>query len=91
MSITWYLAGAGREIQPSRQVLDALARTLRLTVAEHAYVLSLAGYSAPQPAKDGIPRTAPAHGLRLLDVLADLPACDDPGRARIASLVAAGD
>jgi transcriptional regulator with XRE-family HTH domain len=75
MSVTWYTwLEQGREIQPSRQVLDAIARTLRLTVAEHSYVLSLAGYSGPHAAKDRIPRTAPEHVLRLLDALADLPA-----------------
>jgi transcriptional regulator with XRE-family HTH domain len=75
VSITWYTRlEQGRDITASRQVLDALARTLRLSAAEHAYVLSLAGYSAPQPAEDPIAQTVPAHVQRLLDALTDYPA-----------------
>jgi transcriptional regulator with XRE-family HTH domain len=75
VSITWYTwLEQGRDITPSRQVLDALAQTLRLSAAEHVYVLSLAGYSAPQPSADPIPQTVPAHVQRLLDALADFPA-----------------
>jgi transcriptional regulator with XRE-family HTH domain len=75
VSITWYTRlEQGRAITPSRQVLDALARTLRLSTAEHAYVLSLAGYSAPQSADDPIPQTVLAHVQRLLDALAGYPA-----------------
>jgi transcriptional regulator with XRE-family HTH domain len=75
VSITWYTwLEQGRDITPSRQVLDALAQTLRLSPAEHLYVLSLAGYSAPQLAEDPFPQTAPAHVQRLLDALTDYPA-----------------
>jgi len=75
VSVTWYTwLEQGRDVTPSRQVLDALARTLRLSAAEHVYVLSLAGHSAPQPSEDPIPRTAPAHVRRLLDALTDCPA-----------------
>jgi transcriptional regulator with XRE-family HTH domain len=75
VSITWYTwLEQGRKTHPSRQVLDALARSLRLSVAEHAYVLSLAGYSSPHAVGDQIPQVVPAHVLRLLDVLAALPA-----------------
>ena len=50
VSITWYTwLEQGCDTNPSRQVLDAIARTLRLSSAEHAYLLSLAGHSAPQP------------------------------------------
>ena len=74
VSHTWYTwLEQGRDIRPSRQVLDALARTLRLSATEHAYVLSLAGYSAPLPAPDPAPRTAPAHVQRLLDAQVGLP------------------
>ena len=75
VSITWYTwLEQGRNIRPSRQVLDALARTLRLSAAEHSYVLGLAGYSAPQPADDPILQTVPAHVQRLLDALEAYPA-----------------
>ncbi|WP_310739594.1 helix-turn-helix transcriptional regulator [Microbispora sp. H10830] len=76
VSATWYTwLEQGRDIQPSRQVLDALARTLRLTAAEHTYVLSLAGY-APQPSRPAGPsaHAAPAHVQRLLDALVAFPA-----------------
>jgi transcriptional regulator with XRE-family HTH domain len=75
VSVTYYTwLEQGRDITPSRQVLDALARAVRLSAAEHVYILSLAGYSATQPAEDPIPQTAPAHVQRLLDALTDYPA-----------------
>jgi transcriptional regulator with XRE-family HTH domain len=75
VSITWYTRlEQGRDVTPSRQVLDALAQTLRLSSAEHAYLLSLAGYAAPQPADDPVSQTAPAHLQRLLDALTGYPA-----------------
>ena len=75
VSVTWYTwLEQGREINPSRQVLDAVARTLRLSVPERAYILTLAGYSTPQPAAAPIPQTVPGHVQRLLDALGILPA-----------------
>jgi transcriptional regulator with XRE-family HTH domain len=75
VSVTYYTwLEQGRDITPSRQVLDALAQTLRLSEAEHVYLLSLAGYSAPQPADDPIHQTMPGHVQRLLDALTDYPA-----------------
>ncbi|MFJ8818685.1 helix-turn-helix transcriptional regulator [Amycolatopsis thermoflava] len=75
VSVTWYTwLEQGRDINPSREVLDAIARTLRLTGAEHAYVLSLAGYSAPPPPAAPKPAAAPQHVQRLLDALAQSPA-----------------
>lgn len=75
VSVTWYTwLEQGRDVTPSRQVLDSLARTLRLSQAEHVYLLSLAGYSAPHPAEDASSGTAPAHVQGLLDALAESPA-----------------
>ncbi|MET8249622.1 helix-turn-helix transcriptional regulator [Streptomyces sp. NPDC005202] len=75
VSVTWYTwLEQGREIKPSRQVLDAVARTLRLSVAEHTYILALAGYSAPRPAAEPLPAPVPAHVQRLLDALTNFPA-----------------
>jgi transcriptional regulator with XRE-family HTH domain len=72
VSVTWYTwLEQGRDIRPSRQVLDALARTLRLSVAEHSYLLSLAGYSAPPSVAES---AVPAHVHRLLDALGHFPA-----------------
>jgi len=75
VSVTWYTwLEQGRDINPSRQVLDAVARTLRLSEAEHGYVLSLASQPPPRPAAAPIPQVAPAHIQRLLDAISDYPA-----------------
>jgi transcriptional regulator with XRE-family HTH domain len=75
VSFTWYAwLEQGRGITPSRQVLDALARTLQLSLAEHAYILSLVGYSGPRPDAESTTQTVPAHVQRLLDALVHLPA-----------------
>lgn len=75
MSVTWYTwLEQARDIHPSRQVVEAVARTLRLTVREHAYVLELAGYSAAHLGDPPIVRNAPRHVQRLLDALAEYPA-----------------
>ncbi len=75
VSVTWYTwLEQGRDVTPSRQVVDSLARTLRLSHAEHVYLSALAGHGAPQPAEDPSPVTVPAHMQRLLEALADYPA-----------------
>ena len=67
VSITWYTwLEQGRDIHPSRQVLTAVSRALRLTDAERDYVLELVGYAPPRPA--GV-TPAPAHLQKLLDAL----------------------
>ncbi len=70
MSVTWYTwLEQGRDINPSRQVLDAVSRTLRLGVPEHRYVLGLAGF-APLPAASADEvSTVPAHLQRFLDAI----------------------
>jgi transcriptional regulator with XRE-family HTH domain len=75
VSVTWYTwLEQGRDINPSRQVLDATSRTLRLGAAQHRYVLALAGF-APMPAAsaDAV-ADVPAHVQRLLDAIGDNPA-----------------
>lgn len=76
VSVTWYTwLEQGRAITPSRQVLDAVARALRLSGPEHHYLLGLAGYAPPPLSGDGgVPVPAPAHVQRLLDELAGRPA-----------------
>lgn len=74
VSVTWYTwLEQGRDINPSREVLDSVARNMRLSAAEHAYVLSLAGYAAEQ-AYEAAPVAPPAHLQRLLDAQGDSPA-----------------
>jgi transcriptional regulator with XRE-family HTH domain len=76
VSVTWYTwLEQGRAVSPSRQVLTALAQTLRLSDAERAYLFSLAGYSAPEePAADPVSREISTHVQRFLDSLLDFPA-----------------
>ena len=73
VSHTWYTwLEQGRDIRPSRQVVDALARTLRLSPAEHEYVLRLTGHGGPDPAAAA--EAMPAHVQRLVDALGSSPA-----------------
>lgn len=75
VSVTWYTwLEQGRDITPSRQVLDAIAATLRLTGPEHQYLLRLAGYAPPARPRDAAVEPAPTHIQRLLDELAGRPA-----------------
>ncbi|MBO0872904.1 MAG: helix-turn-helix domain-containing protein [Pseudonocardia sp.] len=75
VSLTWYTwLEQGREITPSRQVLDAIARTLCLSCSQHAYVLALSGYSAPAPTPEPASPAVPERTQRLLDAVVDLPA-----------------
>lgn len=60
-----------RSPRPSRQVLAALARALRLAEDERRHLFHLAG-AAPGP--PGLSRDVPAGILHLLDRLHDLPA-----------------
>src|SRR5690349_15821754 len=74
VSVTWYTwLEQGRDVTPSRQVVDSLARSLRLSHAEHVHLAALAGHSAPHPAEEPGPGTVPAHVQRLLDALAEYP------------------
>ena len=74
VSATWYIwLEQGRDINPSEQVLSAVARALRLSPAEQDYVLALGGY----PTHPARPATAgpPAPNIqRFLDALAGYPA-----------------
>ncbi|WP_347109472.1 helix-turn-helix transcriptional regulator [Paenarthrobacter sp. S56] len=69
VSVTWYTwLEQGRDISPSRQVLEAIARALHLSDTGLAYVLSLGGYATsvnPAP----VAGSAPPHVQRLLDAL----------------------
>ncbi len=71
VSVTWYTwLEQGRDINPSRQVLEALGRVLRLSRSEFGYLLSLGGF-APGSTDDDVRTqdTAPPHTQRLLDSL----------------------
>lgn len=71
-SVDYYIRlEQARGPRPSRQVLGALARALRLSGDEHAYLLHLVG---EVPASPGLARDVPAGVLHLLDRLDDTPA-----------------
>lgn len=74
VSVTWYTwLEQGRDINPSRQVLESIARVLSLTSAETSYLLAMSGYT-PTPATEAITiEQAPDHLQRLLDTF-DFPA-----------------
>jgi transcriptional regulator with XRE-family HTH domain len=73
VSVTWYTwLEQGRDINPSRQVLDAVSRTLRLGGAQHRYVLTLAGFTPVATADEAT--DLPEHVQRLLDAIGDNPA-----------------
>ncbi|GAQ50867.1 helix-turn-helix transcriptional regulator [Streptomyces acidiscabies] len=61
----------GRSTNPSGQVAEALARALRLTPDERAYLFGLAGLVLPGP--EVVPSYIPPSVLRLLDRLVDTP------------------
>jgi transcriptional regulator with XRE-family HTH domain len=61
----------GRATSPSSQVVEALARALRLADADRAMLYELAGHSVPGP--DIVPSRIPSSVQRLLDRLADTP------------------
>ncbi|MDQ3053768.1 MAG: helix-turn-helix transcriptional regulator [Actinomycetota bacterium] len=74
VSLTWYTwLEQGRDIKPSRQVMDAVARTLRMSTAEHAYVLRLTGHATDAPLAQ-LAGAMPAHAQRLIDALGTSPA-----------------
>jgi transcriptional regulator with XRE-family HTH domain len=73
MSVDYYIRlEQARGPRPSGQVLDALARALRLSEDERTYLFHLVG-SAPGPGA-GPRRDVPAGILHLLDRLDDAPA-----------------
>ncbi|HXA60695.1 MAG TPA: helix-turn-helix transcriptional regulator [Streptosporangiaceae bacterium] len=73
MSVDYYIRlEQARGPRPSRQVLGALARALRLTDDEREYIFNLAGERAEPP--PGPPQEVPQGILQLLDRLDDTPA-----------------
>ncbi|MFI0448480.1 helix-turn-helix transcriptional regulator [Actinomadura sp. 6N118] len=73
MSVDYYIRlEQGRGPRPSRQILASLARALRLTEDERAYLYNVAGEPVGPPV--GPPHEVPAGILHLLDRLDDTPA-----------------
>ncbi len=63
----------GRAVSPSEQIIEALARALRLSDAERDHLFSLAGLAAPGPGR--VPTRTTPSVQRLLDQLANTPVC----------------
>ncbi|MEE4540756.1 helix-turn-helix transcriptional regulator [Streptomyces sp. V4-01] len=61
----------GRALHPSAQVVEALARALRLSATERAHLYRLAGLDAPGP--DTVPTHLTPSVQRMLDRLAGTP------------------
>lgn len=73
MSVDYYIRlEQARGPRPSRQILGALARALRLTDDEREYVYNLAGERGGPP--PGPPQEVPAAILHLLERMDDTPA-----------------
>ncbi|GAA5173394.1 helix-turn-helix transcriptional regulator [Pseudonocardia eucalypti] len=73
VGVSWYTwLEQGREINVSPEVLDAIARALRLTDAERTHLYLLAGLNPPQPGTSTKPVTAEL--CRLLEAWAPRPA-----------------
>src|SRR5918998_4530905 len=74
VGLSWYTwLEQGRDIRPSTQVLDALARTLRLDTGERAHLFHLARVELPLPGGD-YPREAPPELAAIVDGLVPNPA-----------------
>src|ERR687887_779113 len=74
VGLSWYTwLEQGRDIKPSAQVLDALARVLRLDGAERAHLFHLARVELPLPGED-YPREAPTELAAIVDELVPNPA-----------------
>jgi len=73
LSATYYTyLEQGRELRPSRQVLDALADALRLDAAERVHIHELV-HGIPPVARPPRPETAPAALVALVDRLDPCP------------------
>lgn len=74
VGLSWYTwLEQGRDIKPSPQVLDALARVLRLDRAERTHLYNLARVELPLPAGE-YPRSAPPELSALVEALVPNPA-----------------
>jgi transcriptional regulator with XRE-family HTH domain len=74
VGLSWYTwLEQGRDIKPSAQVLDALARVLRLGAAERAHLFHLARVELPLPGA-GYTREAPPELAAIVEGLAPNPA-----------------
>lgn len=75
VGVTWYTwLEQGREISVSRAALQRIARTLRLTPTDEAYLLCLAGLEPARAASSSRLYSAEPHLKTVLDALCSVPA-----------------
>ena len=75
VGVTWYTwLEQGRPINASTQVLDAVARTLKLDQAEREHLYRLADVPRAAPAPEAVLLSSPEI-QQILDALTTLPAC----------------
>jgi transcriptional regulator with XRE-family HTH domain len=75
VGLSWYTwLEQGRDIKPSAEVLDALARVLRLDVAERAHLFHLARVELPLPSSGGYPSEPPAELAEIVEHMSPNPA-----------------
>jgi transcriptional regulator with XRE-family HTH domain len=71
VSVAWYTwLEQAREIHPSVEALDAIARALRLEPEDRAHAFALAGREPPHDQPPPLPELAPASVQAVLDALA---------------------
>ena len=74
VGVTWYTwLEQGRDIRPSAQVLDAIARTLQFDSHEHSHLFTLAGLATTTIANQCLGLCSTVQPL--IDQLEPLPAC----------------
>lgn len=74
VSVTWYTwLEQARAVDPSPQVVDALARAFRLDAESHRHLRRLAGLAAPEP--DQMPDDVGPELKALLAMIEPAPAC----------------
>lgn len=74
VGVTWYTwLEQGRDINASEQVLEAIARTLRLDPHEHTHLFTLAG--APEPPMVTDCKAVSPHIYTLMEKLEPFPVC----------------
>ncbi|MFD7920431.1 helix-turn-helix transcriptional regulator [Streptomyces sp. NPDC059740] len=79
VGVTWYTwLEQARNINVSAQVLDAVARALRLDRAERTHLFALAGQTDPEPGRECPGVSEPV--LAMLRQLEPFPACVQNGR-----------
>ncbi|MDV3126809.1 helix-turn-helix transcriptional regulator [Mycobacterium sp. 21AC1] len=75
ISVTWYTwLEQGRDINPSRQVLESIGNTLGLSPTDRTYLLSLAGFAPGGTQFPPHPAEPPDHLRRLLAAFDPSPA-----------------